>query len=139
MAQQFGWDNVAWRGLLALVVVFGSFNPTGWSFWHWISAEPLSLTPGKGIVGVLVLIGWAVLLRATINSLGLIGLVLAGALFGFLIWGLVSWGVLPTGNWSVLIWIVELMAVLVLTAGVSWSHVRRRLSGQIDVDDVETG
>ena len=86
-----------------------------------------------------MLIGWAVLLRATINSLGLIGLVLAGALFGFLIWGLISWGVLPTGSWSVLIWIVELMAVLVLTAGVSWSHIRRRLSGQIDVDDVETG
>ena len=136
---QFGWSNVAWRLVLALVVVFGSYNPTGWSFWHWVSAPPIAITPGKGIVGVLMLIGWAVLLRATVHSLGLIGLLLAGALFGFLIWGLISWGVLPSGDLSILIWIVELMMVLVLTAGVSWSHVRRRLSGQIDVDDVETG
>lgn len=136
---QFGWSNVAWRGLLALAVVFGSYNAAGWSYWHWVSAEPIAITPGKGIVGVLMLIGWAVLLRATVNSLGFIGLLLAGALFGFLIWGLISWGVLPSGDLGILIWIVQLMMVLVLTAGVSWSHVRRRLSGQIDVDDVETG
>jgi len=33
--------------------------------------------------------------------------------------------------------VVELVIVGVLTAGVSWSHVRRRLSGQYDIDDVD--
>ena len=137
MARRFGWDSVFYRFLLALVVVLASWNPTGWSFWHWASTEPLTLTPPKGIVGVLLLIGWVVLLRATLRSLGGVGIVLAAALFGFVFWGLMYWGVLPRDSFTVVQWLVELLIVGVLTVGVSWSHIRRRLSGQYDMDDVD--
>ncbi|NIR61174.1 MAG: hypothetical protein GWO02_17550, partial [Gammaproteobacteria bacterium] len=45
MAYRFGWDSVAFRFVLALVVVFATWNPLGWSFWHWSSADPVELTP----------------------------------------------------------------------------------------------
>lgn len=137
MTHRFGWDSVGFRFGLALVVVFATWNPLGWSFWHWATSDPLTLTPLKGIVGVLLLIGWVVLLRATLRSLGGVGIVLAAALLGFVFWGLMYWGVLPKDSFTVIQWVVELVIVGVLTAGVSWSHVRRRLSGQYDIDDVD--
>ncbi|MEL7043681.1 MAG: DUF6524 family protein, partial [Pseudomonadota bacterium] len=36
-----------------------------------------------------------------------------------------------------LTWIALLVLSLLLGLGMSWSHIRRRLTGQIDVDDVE--
>ncbi|MDZ7747750.1 MAG: DUF6524 family protein [Halofilum sp. (in: g-proteobacteria)] len=137
MARRFGWDSLGWRFALALAVVFASYNPSGWSFWHWAAAEPLSPTPLKGIAGVVLLIGWVVLLRATLRSLGGFGILLAAALFGCVVWGLLHWGVVPRGSTEVIRWLAQLVVVAVLTAGVSWSHVRRRISGQYDMDDVD--
>jgi hypothetical protein len=34
-------------------------------------------------------------------------------------------------------WAAILAASLVMGVGMSWSHVRRRLSGQYDMDDVD--
>lgn len=137
MARRFGWDSVAWRFLLALTVVVATYNPTGTSFWHWISSDPLTFTPAKGIFAVLLVIGWVVLLRATRNSLGGFGIILAGALFGFLLWGMMYWGILPSDSFTVMKWVGVMMIVGVLTVGVCWSHVRRRLSGQYDVDELD--
>lgn len=139
MAQRFGWDSLGLRFLLAFAVVLATFNPSGYSFWHWAAAEPLALTPGKGIAGVVLLIGWVVFIRATMNSLGGLGVVLAAALLGFLLWGLIQWGVVPRDNVTLLTWIGLLIVTTILAIGMSWSHIRRRLSGQLDVDDVETG
>lgn len=138
MVRRFGWDSVALRFALALAVVGISWNPTGTSFWHWATAQPLTFTPGKGIAAVILLIGWVVLVRATLRSLGGIGMLLAGGLFASLFWGLLYWGVLPSGNFAVLQWLGVLLIVFMLTAGVCWSHIRRRLSGQYDMDDVDT-
>jgi len=137
MTRRFGWASLGWRFLLALAVVFAAYNPTGLSFWHWASADPLTFTPTKGLAGVVLVTGWVVLLRATMRSLGGFGIVLAGAFFGFIVWGLLHWGVVPHDSFRVIQWLAQLVIVGVLTAGVSWSHVRRRISGQYDMDDVD--
>jgi hypothetical protein len=36
-----------------------------------------------------------------------------------------------------MIWIGLVMVATILAIGMSWSHVRRRLTGQADVDDVD--
>jgi hypothetical protein len=38
---------------------------------------------------------------------------------------------------STLTWIVLVGLSLLLAVGMSWSHIRRRLTGQVDVDEVE--
>jgi hypothetical protein len=34
-------------------------------------------------------------------------------------------------------WIVLLVFAIILAIGLSWSHMRRRLTGQADVDEVD--
>ena len=54
-----------------------------------------------------------------------------------LIWVLVDTGILRVDSGPALQWIVLAVIAVVLGVGLSWSHVRRILSGQADVDDVD--
>lgn len=93
-------------------------------------------SPYQVISGVALLIGWGIYLKATMNSLGLIGIVAAGALLGCLLWLLIYWGLLSIGNATAMTWVIELLLALMLTIGMCWSHITRRLSGQLDVDEI---
>ena len=131
------------RVMGALVLVYATFNPTGHSYFHWVLAPLLGLTVPTGgsaalkfLVGVLLVIGWVVVLQATRRSIGLTGAFLALALCGGLIWLLVEQHVVsPTG--SAAIAHIALVAIgLVLGVGMSWSLLSRRLTGQVDTDQV---
>jgi hypothetical protein len=82
-----------------------------------------------------LLIAWIVFLKATLESLGLLGIVLGGALFGCVIWWLIDIGLLSLDSTTALTWIILLVLSLVLAAGMSWSHIRRHLTGQVDMLD----
>ncbi len=90
----------------------------------------------KFLAGVVLAIGWVVVLQATRRSIGLTGAALALALCGGLIWLLVEQHLVsPTG--SAAIAHIALVAIgLVLGAGMSWSLLSRRLTGQVDTDQV---
>ena len=87
--------------------------------------------------GVLLLIGWVILIRATLGSLGLFGIILAAAFFGILIWLVIDIFNLDAANFRFISYIIEIMIASVLSIGVSWSHVRRRVSGQLDTDELD--
>ncbi len=135
--ERFNIGSFGWRLLAALVLVYFTYNPSGWSFIHWATGDAQNQMVVKIFVGVVLLIGWVVFIRATANSLGGVGLMLAAAFFGALIWLLVDWGVLPTGSTSAVIYLAEFALAGVLATGMSWSHIRRRLSGQVDTDEIE--
>lgn len=134
---QFGWDEFLYRFVAAIVIVFATFNPEGYSYYHWALEDIASITILKAFVGVALLIGWVILLRATLGSLGVIGLVLAIAFFGLGTWLLVDFFELDLNNLKVISYVIEVVLSFVLSIGVSWSHVRRRVSGQVDTDEVE--
>lgn len=96
-----------------------------------------SITPPFSLVCILLLIGWTIYLRATFRSLGGFGLLLAFAFFAIIIWWLVELGVVGLESSSVMAWILLFLLSSVLAVGLSWSHIRRRLSGQADMDDVD--
>lgn len=131
------------RVLGAILLVYATFNPTGHSFYHWALAPLVGLGSASGgsaalkfLVGILLLIGWVVVLQATRRSIGLTGAVLALALCGGLIWLLVEQHVVsPTGS-AAIAHIVLVAVGLVLGVGMSWSLLSRRLTGQIDTDQV---
>jgi len=137
MTSKFGWDSFIIRFILATVIVFATYNPEGMSYYDWIKDEFPTFTVYKGFVGVILIIGWIILLRATIGSLGAIGIILAIAFFGLLIWLLFDVFNIPTDNVRVVTYIVQVMIICVLSIGVSWSHIRRRISGQVDTDEIE--
>ena len=137
MATKFTAVSYLARCLFAAALVFGTYNPTEYSYIKWAFAEGTEFGPVVAFVGVALLIGWIVFLRATFLSMGWLGIILGGALFGCLIWLLIDVCWLSLESTSALTWIILLMLSLILATGLSWSHIRRRLTGQVDVDDLE--
>ncbi len=135
--KSFGWDGFLLRFVFAILLVFTTYNPEGVSYYHWISEALPDFTVIKAFVGVIILIGWIILIRATLGSLGFIGIVLAAAFFGLAIWLIVDVLGLSTDNIRVISYLVGIMLASVLSIGVSWSHVRRRITGQVDTDEIE--
>jgi Family of unknown function (DUF6524) len=125
------------RGLFALFLVILTYNPSGYSYFHWLAHNIAQFTPYLAIAGIALLIGWGVYLKATFNSLGLIGILILIALFACLVWLFIFWGWLSLTHVSAVTWIVEIFLALLLTTGMCWSHITRKLSGQIDVDEIE--
>lgn len=140
-SRDFNGSSFLFRLLLAVVVVFTTYNPEGYSYYHWaiekLVSDFASFSILKAFLGVVLLIGWTILIRATLRSLGLVGIILAVGFFGLLIWLLVDVSGLDAGNLRIISYIIELVLVGVLSAGVSWSHVRRKISGQVDMDEVD--
>ncbi len=133
----FGWDGFLLRFVFAVIVVFATYNPEGISYFDWIYQELPDFSVIKAFTGVVLLIGWVILIRATLGSLGFIGIILAAAFFGLAIWLIIDVLGLSTSNIRVITYIIEIMLASVLSIGVSWSHVRRRITGQIDTDELD--
>ncbi len=132
---KFTSGSFAWRYGIALVLVFATYNPSGFSWIHWLNSEVALVY--KAAAGVILLVGWVMFLRATWNSLGAFGTILAAAVFAIIIWLLIQWGLLSLNSASIMIWALEFILTGVLAVGMSWSHIRRRISGQYDTDEIE--
>lgn len=131
------WVGLLIRFLVALVLVLSTYNPEGYSYVEWALLKLPEFSILKGFAGVVLIIGWTVYLRATLRSLGAFGLLLATAFFGTLIWLIVDWGIVPADSVRAVTYIILIVCSLILATGISWSHIRRRISGQVDVDEIE--
>lgn len=130
------------RFLTALLLVYATFNPEGISFFHW-TVVPLmrgegigSVGPLKVVGGILLLIGWLVFLQATRRSLGILGALLVFALGGAIVWLLIDWHVVAPTSARTITHVVLIIVSLVLAIGLSWSSLTRRITGQLDTDQV---
>lgn len=130
-------SGVALRFLFALLLVLLSYNPSGYSYFHWVHYSFSDITPYVVIAGVILLIGWGIYLKATLNSLGLIGIIALAALFACLVWLFIYWGFLSVTDISAMAWVIEILLAALLAVGMCWSHFTRRMSGQVDVDEIE--
>jgi hypothetical protein len=126
------------RLLLAIAIVLLTFNPSGFSFFHWTRDAFFNsgLGPLHLLAGIALLIGWFLFVQATRQSLGLLGVALVASLFGVLVWMLFFYDVVKSSSSATLTWIVLIGVAVVMTVGMSWPHLRRRLSGQATVDEV---
>jgi hypothetical protein len=135
------WTGFLWRWLAAAILVFATFNLFGWSYYHWVTSFGAQAGSGdvplKILVGLLLIAGFAVYFRATWLSLGLLGIALIVAVFGVFVWLLADYRLLDVGTPWVVALVAEIILSIVMAVGMSWSHVQRRLSGQIDVDEIE--
>jgi hypothetical protein len=131
--------GVGARFLGAFVLVAATYNPEGRSYYHWVVPALPDFDALKAFLGVVLLIGWTVYLRAATRSLGAFGFILAAALFGTLIWLGIEHEVIQKDNPRVITYVSMLALAGILTAGMVWSIVRRQISGQADVDDVDPG
>lgn len=136
----FTWGSYLLRLLGALVLVLVTYNPHEISYYHWLRTSLSDFSQFDAVMafaGVVILIFWAIYLRATIRSLGAFGTLLAVAFFATLIWVFITYVPLATDNYKVIVYLAMVALAGVLSTGVSWSHIRRRITGQLDVDDVD--
>jgi len=138
------WGGIGVRFLLAAVLVYATWNPFGLSFTDWAIMPMFTGAEGdagrhaplKFLAGILLLAGWVLYLQATHRSLGAAGAVLVAAICGGVVWLLASWRVFAMQGPAIAHAILLVLAVI-LAMGMSWSHVSRRMSGQVDTDAVE--
>ena len=126
------------RWTFAFVLIAATYNPTELNFLRWAQSnyvEPLPLTV---LLGLILTIAYIIYLRATLRSIGALGMFLVLAVVAALLWVLYDFGLLALDNTDAMVWLGILALSVVLGIGLSWSFVRRALSGQFDVDDSDT-
>jgi predicted MFS family arabinose efflux permease len=118
------------RWLAITTLVFGTYNPSGYSYLHWLAdwqQEELALKVAVGLV--IFGLFWLTLVAAWL-VLRLVGvLLLTGIVLSLMITG---WqlGLVPPTSASVQYLLLGMLATA-LTFGVSYGHIRYRLTGQV--------
>ena len=132
------WQGVLVRFVVALALVFCTYNPHGFSYFDWVQSYLKNDTslPLLLLAGIVLLIVWAIYVRATMRSLGMFGLMLAAAFFGVLLWLAIDFIPSLADDMDMVIDLVLVLFAGLLATGITWSHIRRRVTGQADVDDV---
>lgn len=125
------------RWMFAFALIAATFNPTEWNYVRWAGSHFSDELPVTVLLGLILFVGYVIYLRATIRSIGLFGMALVFAVFAALVWVLYDRGLLSLDNSDLNVWMAILALSLILGLGLSWSFVRRALSGQYDVDDVD--
>jgi len=122
------------RWLGALVLVLGTYNPTEYNFVAWVTDEATrgEQLPLKLLIGALIIIGYVIYFRATFESIGYIGIGLALLFFAGIIWLLLDYGILDLGEYQTFAWVGLFILATIMAIGISWSFIRRKLSGQVD-------
>ena len=52
-------------------------------------------------------------------------------------WVSIDLGLLNMAQPTIMTWVLLFAFATILAVGISWSHIRRKVSGQADIDDVD--
>ncbi|MEO5335723.1 MAG: DUF6524 family protein [Magnetospirillum sp. WYHS-4] len=132
----FSYPNLVIRWAAALFLVFATYNPSGNSYYHWLVDPDDGRWSLKALVGLTLAIAHLTFVFATLRAIGVTGMLTTAALFATVVWALMDHGyLLSIGFWT---WVTIILGLVgsLLAVGVSWSHIRARLAGQIDSNDV---
>jgi hypothetical protein len=118
------------RTLTCALLVFATWNPTGYSFLTWARYSPSATAPEIAVAGTLLLGLHILFMRIAWLSLGADGIsaavvILLAGLFTLSEFGLVDlW---QTQSWP---YVLLIGLSLVLAIGMTWSLLKRRIVGQ---------
>ena len=116
------------RWLLCAAVVFGVYNPSGHSYYHWATDGSVSF-PLRLAVGIFLFASVLALVRMAFLSIGYRGIVaVLSLIYGGILFrvglGWFDFGDVEVETYAILVWISTILAV-----GISWSFFQRRISG----------
>jgi hypothetical protein len=122
------------RIILAIALVLLTYNPSGYSFVNWVLSDLANFNAVKGFCGALLLVAWVIFARTAYVSLGNLGIFLSALVLGTLVWLLYDMNLLTSTDSTVMVWIVLIITGVILGLGLSWSLIRQRTTGQVEVD-----
>jgi hypothetical protein len=132
--EPISFSGVVVRIILAIVLVLLTYNPSDYSYVDWALTDFSSFDALKGFAGALLLVAWVILGRTAYVALGNLGIFLSALVLGTLVWLMYEMGVLTSTDSSVMVWIVLVIIGVILGVGLSWSLIRQRTTGQVEVD-----
>jgi len=119
-----------------LFVILSTYNPSGWSLWHWFGTGwPRDWTLILPVT-VVYLVTYVILVRAAYRSLRPSGIALTIALLGSIVWVLVDADIVPLDNAGDLGIVLLYGAGALLAIGMTWNFLWLRLTGQVIIDDL---
>ena len=125
------------RWIFAFALLAATYNPTHVNYVSLARANAETNLSMVVLLGLILFVGFIIYLRASFRSIGVFGMILILAVMTTIIWVLFDQGVISLANPTVNTWIAIFALSVVLAIGLSWSIVRRRLTGQTDVDDID--
>jgi len=117
------------RTLLSAFVVFGAYNPSGYSYFHWVTASP-RLTTVQLFVGIGLLIAAVALMRMAYATVGYLGGWTIVAMIGMGIVFLVGLDITTFDDVDIGTYAIEAWISLTLAIAMGWAFVQKRLSGE---------
>ena len=109
------------RWVFAFGLIAATYNPTEYNFVRWAAtSDQLSVTV---LVGLGLLVGYIIYLRATLRSIGAFGMMLILAIVGALLWVLYDFGLLDLQNRNLTVWI----GIFALSAEIGRASCRERV------------
>lgn len=125
------------RWLFAFVLLALTYNPTDWNYVRWTYENHQTHLSMVVLLGLLLAIGYLMFLRATLRSIGGVGMATILAIVASLLWVLYDYGLLHLDNTTMDVWLGTLALSVVFTIGLSWSHVRQRFVGEDEYEEYE--
>ncbi|AWK86926.1 DUF6524 family protein [Azospirillum thermophilum] len=123
------------RLLIAMLVIFGSYNPSGYSYYHWLHVE-IGDWALKLFVGLVLLILFYLQIRAMWRSMRFVGTTTLSAIIATSVWLASDLGLVDLSDDTARILVVQVALAILLGTGFCWSHIRYRLSGQVDSENI---
>lgn len=125
------------RVLIAAVVVFATYNPTGKSVYHWIAGHPNPTDAWVILAGIVTLLLNIALLIAAWKALGFLGTSIVLILFASLAYLSLQEGWVAAGNAASIQWLGLILYSVFLGIGLAGAIIWRRATGQIIVDEAD--
>jgi hypothetical protein len=132
----FSYPGIIVRWLMSMFVVFAIFNPSGYSYVHWVLRDADQPWSVKVLAGLLLGSLATTFLLATVRALGFRGIMAASGLLVAATWAMIDLGLLRNLSHSAYLTIALTVIASILTLGLSWSNLTLRVTGQVDSNDV---
>jgi hypothetical protein len=126
-------SGFAIRWLWCALLIFATFNPTGYSYFHWVMGASEGQVSLKVLAGIALLTGDIALLRMMMVSVGYQGTAAIFSVIAVFLLSAIEFGLIERGSalWSGY-WVLFILVTL-LAVGLTWSHVQLRVTGERDV------
>jgi hypothetical protein len=125
------------RWIASLAVVLAAWNPSPWNYVAWAGSHYQTDLPLVVLLGLVLAVLIGIGIAATLRSIGWLGMAIVTLLLGAALWVLTDLGLTSITQPGPLAWLVLVGLSLILGLGLTWSHVQKKLTGRMDVDDTE--
>ena len=120
------------RWLMSASVVFSAYNPSGYSYYHWVT-QTEGFSPLQVLAGLAIFISALAIARMAFLSVGYIGSAIIAALVMMAIVFCVGLDFIEMEDVEITTYTVQFWISFVLAVGTGWSFIQRRISGERDV------